>query len=355
MSTRRTAGTALACGAAAALGVLALLAAPAAAQMTLPPGFTSRVYVSGDGFDAASGRGGRGFPSSSTLAFDGSGTLFMARTGRRYTGGEVEDIWPIYRIPAGGAVLSPATERQYLHGPPLPNPQVAAIRGAHEVLVTTFDRDRRVGVLYRLVDGRAEMLAGGTPPPGGDPLLRQPEGAAVDASGRVYVADRAGGRVLRLDAGGRALEPLYFGVTRPRLLALDARGRLYVASDGGAEAPWVRGPGEIWRIAPDGTPGLLVRGPTPSGMALGPAGLLYVADRQAGKVLTVAEDGTVRDFIAFAGGDAPRALAFAPDTPATRRAGIAGALFVVTIARGAWPVNEVVQVSGPFAEAGPRP
>ena len=35
-------------------------------------------------------------------------------------------------------------------------------------------------------------------------------------------------------------------------------------------------------------------------------------------------------------------------TPETRRAGIAGDLLMVTVTRGAWPVNEVVRVSGPF-------
>ncbi len=52
----------------------------------------------------------------------------------------------------------------------------------------------------------------------------------------------------------------------------------------------------------------------------------------------------------FTDGDAPRSLVFAPTTPATRQAGFAGDLFVVVIRRGAWPVNEVLRVSGPFDE-----
>jgi hypothetical protein len=54
------------------------------------------------------------------------------------------------------------------------------------------------------------------------------------------------------------------------------------------------------------------------------------------------------EFARFAEGDAPRTLAFVPVTTETRRAGIAGDLLVVTVNRGAWPVNEVVRVSGPF-------
>jgi hypothetical protein len=55
-------------------------------------------------------------------------------------------------------------------------------------------------------------------------------------------------------------------------------------------------------------------------------------------------------FVSYTQGDAPRGLAFAPDTPATRRAGVAGDLFVATINQGAWTVNEVVRISGPFDE-----
>ena len=43
----------------------------------------------------------------------------------RYIGGEVYDRWPLYRIPVGGARLTPDTEARYFYGPPLPNPQAA--------------------------------------------------------------------------------------------------------------------------------------------------------------------------------------------------------------------------------------
>jgi hypothetical protein len=46
----------------------------------------------------------------------------------------------------------------------------------------------------------------------------------------------------------------------------------------------------------------------------------------------------------------PRGLAFAPDTPETRRAGIAGDLFVVSFVLRTWYLNEVVRITGPFAE-----
>ena len=142
---------------------LLLIPLPVAAEMRLPAGFTAQVYVTGEGFDADTSRGIRGIPATSTLAFDQSGFLYLARTGRRYVGGETYDLWPVFRIPAGGARLTPDGESRYFYGPPLPNPQVGAMRRGHELFVTTFDRERKVGAVYRMVDGRAELFAGGTP------------------------------------------------------------------------------------------------------------------------------------------------------------------------------------------------
>lgn len=80
-----------------------------------------------------------------------------------------------------------------------------------------------------------------------------------------------------------------------------------------------------------------------------------MANRQAGHIFAVSPDGQRTEVARFTDGDAPRALCFAPNTPATRRAGIAGDLFVITVRRGAWPLNEVVRISGPFDQLVGRP
>ena len=326
-------------------------ATPARAELSLPPGFSAQVYVSGEGFGASGAAGGgRGIPSTSTLVFDDTGTLYLGRTGRRYTGGEVEDVWPIYRIPPRGARLTPATEASYFYGPPLPNAQVAAVRGGRELFVTTYDRERKVGVLYRVLDGRAELVAGGTPERGTPPVLTQPEGAAVDSAGNLYVADRARGAVLKLDPVGRILDSGWLGVKRPRLVAAGVGEQIWVGSDGDAEAPWQRATGEIWRAAPGSAPALALRGFVAAALAVSPTGHLFVADRHAGKIFFLDAEGKLVAFAGFTDGDLPRSLGFAPVTPATRRAGIAGDLFVVTINRGAWQVNEVLHISGPLDE-----
>jgi DNA-binding beta-propeller fold protein YncE len=331
-----------------ALAVLALVASPALAEVRLPPGFAKEVYVTGQGF--ATGRGSRGIPATSTLVFDRSGSLFLARTGARYQNAQTDELAPVYRVPPGGGRLTPETESRYFYGPPLRNAQATAVRAGLELFVTTFDRDRRLGVVYRVVDGRAELYAGGTPPREAPPLLRQPEGVAVDSAGRLYVADREAGRVLRLDPAGRVLDPRYVLAQRPRVLAIDATDTLWVGADGNAEAPWQQGPGEIWRVPRDRPPALVLRGPVPAAIAVSPGGHLFVADRQGGELFALTPEGQRVPFLAYTQGDAPRGLAFAPDTPETRRAGIAGDLFVATINLGAWTVNEVVRISGPFDE-----
>ena len=333
------------------VAALLLLPALAAAEIQLPPGFRAQVYVTGEGFDSSQGRGARGIPAVSTLAFDPAGVLYLGRTGRRYfAGGEVEEIWRIYRVPAGGASLSPKTEARYFHGPPLLNPMIGAIRGERELFVTTYDRDRKIGVLYRMVDGRAELFAGGTPDGGAAPLFRQPEGVTVDAGGGFYVADRGQGAVVRLDAAGRVLAARYVEVTRPRVLLADGAGGLWIGADGNAEAPWQQADGEIWHVSAEGVPRLVLRGPVPQAIGLTPGGHLVVADRHAARVFIVMPDGARVDVLRFTDSDAPRSLAVAPVTPQTERAGIAGDLFVVAIKGGAWPVNEVLRISGPLDE-----
>ena len=338
-------------GGALALLLVLLVPLPAMAELQLPPGFTARVYVTGEGFDAGGRPGITGVPSASTLAFDAGGVLFLARTGRRYGGGEEYDLTRVYRVPPGGARLTPATEARYAYGPPLHNPQVAATHG-RDLFVSTFEHDRKVGVFYRIRDGRAELLAGGTPERGTTPVLTQPEGAAVDAAGNVYVADRERGVVVKLDPAGRVLDPSYLSVRRPRGLAIDATNTLWVASDGDADAPWQRGQGEIRKVTGKDAVAVVLRGLVAAGIALSPDGHVFLADRHGGKILFVSREGTTGEFATFTGGDAPRGLAFAPSTPETQTAGIAGELFVVTIRRAAWSVNEVLRISGPFDDLG---
>src|SRR5207245_7055666 len=188
--------------------------------------------------------------------------------------------------------------------------------------------------------------AGGTPAAGEPPLFKQPEGVALDAAGNIYVADRQRGAIVKLDPGGRVLDGRWLTLSRPRLVA--ARGeRLWIAADGDTEAPWLSGTGEIWSVGAEGRR-LALRGPIVVGMDVSPGGHLFAADRQGARILAVGGDGTSIDIVTFSDGDAPRALGWAPNTEATRRAGVAGHLFVVVTRRGAWSLIQIVRISGPF-------
>src|SRR5438093_882636 len=111
----------------------------------------------------------------------------------------------------------------------------------------------------------------------------------------------------------------------------------------------LRGAGEIWVIRGQERR-VALRGPIVVGMDVSPGGHLFAADRQGGRVLAVGADGASVEVVTFTDGDAPRTLAWAPVTEATRRGGMAGDLFVVVTRRGTWSLNEVVRVSGPFDE-----
>src|SRR4029453_12355173 len=222
---------------------------------------------------------------------------------------------PIYRLPPGGGRVTPQSEPRFFHGPPLNNAQVSADIGGRQVFVTTFDRDRRVGVVYRLIDGQMRVLAGGAPETGESPALVQPEGVAVNRAGQVFVADRERGVVVRLDAEGRVLDESFARVVRPRAIAIDEADHLWIGADSGAEAPWQPGPGQIWRVSPEGQARLVLEGPVAQGLAPGPGGVMFVAARQGAYIFALTPEGEQIILARFTHGDAPRALTIAPAPP----------------------------------------
>ena len=134
------------------------------------------------------------------------------------------------------------------------------------------------------------------------------------------------------------------------MMALDEAGNLWVGGDGTAETPFGAGNGEIQRITPDGRTESVLNGPLPAGFSQSPGGALFVVQRRTGQLFVVTPDGRRLDFATTRNGSFLRTLAFVPVTPETRRAGIAGDLFVVLVSRSLWLLNEVVRISGPFDE-----
>jgi sugar lactone lactonase YvrE len=318
-------------------------------SIELPPGFTITTYVTGTGFgpdlDA------RGIPAVVAAAFDLRGNLYFARTANR-----LREIYgraeaSIYRIPVRGATVTRETEARFLFGPPLPDPHEVAVNEEGDVFVSASDRARGFGSVYRISpSGRADLFAGGAPVPGTPPLLVDPQGIAFDEAGNIHVIDEQLGAVVKLDPGGRVLDPRFLtNLGRGRTLTFDRRGQLWIGSDGPHDTPHVDGSGIIYRASPPAwTLQRVHSGPLPSGMSFSPGGNLFVAQRRSGKVFVLTPQGRRIEFASFSAGGAVRTLAFPPRTEATRNAGIADSLFVMVFPELDYPVREMIRISGPF-------
>ena len=99
-------------------------------------------------------------------------------------------------------------------------------------------------------------------------------GIVVDADGRVWVTDHAGGRVLRLDGAGPA-RVVASGLQGPIGIALDDDGRVLVAEEGA---------GRIVQVSPRGTLAAVATGlERPRWLAVAPDGTIYVSARRSTK------------------------------------------------------------------------
>ncbi|TMD12201.1 MAG: hypothetical protein E6J00_12665 [Chloroflexi bacterium] len=175
--------------------------------------------------------------------------------------------------------------------------------------------------------------------PAATATLNSPYGVAWDAlSGTVYVADTLNNRIRAiapdgtistLIGPGAARTALQIGLSQPRGLAVDASGRLWIADTGNnlirrynpgpffdAAHGYSQAGGFVERVAGDGNAGYLDGVPAaqarlrqPTGMALDGQGNLYIADTgnnvireiKGGNITTVAGNGTA----AYGGEDGP--------------------------------------------------
>jgi DNA-binding beta-propeller fold protein YncE len=122
-----------------------------------------------------------------------------------------------------------------------------------------------------------------------------PIGLALDGQGNLYIAERDGDRVRRLSLSTGAVTtviPASAGLQQPHELAYDPRGVLYVADTGNhvvrrieiADGAMTIVAGQSGRseVAPGALPASLN---SPSGLAVGSDGLLYVATGRENAIL----------------------------------------------------------------------
>nr|WSY54153.1 serine/threonine protein kinase [Streptomyces sp. NBC_00886] len=250
----------------------------------------------GDGADAVRAR--LGFPSA--LAVDADGGVFVAD----------EMNHRIRRIDPSGVidtVVGDGSRGGDGDGGPggrarLDSPCALAVDDAGSLYVgeAGAPRVRRVGGdgIISTVVAVSEGAADSDTADAGEAFL--PAGLAVDASGRLYIADPVGRRVLLLDADGAlrvlagpqegSADGMAVDWSAPCAVAVDAQGVVYVADMNGHR---------VWRLAdgaarvvagPDPTAGEAAQGGDtadtvvgaslayPCGLAVDPAGRLLVAD-----------------------------------------------------------------------------
>ncbi len=141
------------------------------------------------------------------------------------------------------------------------------------------------GVLTRVAGSSARGGYSGDGGPATSAQLNNPQGVAADASGNVYIADTGNAAVRKVAANG-TITTLPGSVGAPYGIAVDAGGNLYVANprenairklaaDGGIAI--VAGGADFGYLG-DGGPAISAQLNSPYGVAVDPAGNLYIAD-----------------------------------------------------------------------------
>jgi len=247
-----------------------------------PEGEVARFAGSERGYLDGSGTAAR-FDTPSGVAIDATGTLYVADTGNNAIRRIAPDGTVSTLAGGGGAGYRDGAGREALFNGPVG----VAVDAAGRVIVADTYNDR---VRAIAPDGSVTTLAGsGTP--GAldgaalDAQLDTPCGVAVDAHGNVFVADTGNGAVRTISPSGivSSVGPLPpYGFFRPTGIAVGADGLLYVTDDHGRIIEMT--PGIDARIVAGSRPGFAdgagsdARFRSPSGVAVAASGRLIVAD-----------------------------------------------------------------------------
>jgi len=276
---------------------------------------TGSAGFSGDGFPAVSAQ----FNAPSGIAIDHAGNLYIADT-QNHRLRKISANGIISTIAGSGApgILLGSNRSATMSQLDLPVAVLPDDQG--NVYIADFP-STGYGLLRKVdVQGRIFTVAGaGSPGDGGSAIAAQfasPEAVAAGNAGNVYVSDRVARRIRRIDAGGMITtvagdgEEGYLGdggpaiaapLNSPQGIAVDPAGNLYIADRDNQRVRKVGADGVIQTVAGTGSAGFAGDGgqataaqlSAPTAVALDSAGNLYIADTGNQRVRKVSTSGTI--------------------------------------------------------------
>ena len=253
-----------------------------------PDGTLATLAGGAEGFQDGQGSGAR-FNTPSGLALDATGNLYVADTGNHAIRKVSPDgvVTTLAGTGAPGFRDGPGKQAQF------DGPMGVAIDAAGRVIVADAYNDRIRAIAP---DGSVTTLAGGTAPgdldgPGAAARLDTPCAVLVEASGRIVVADTRNDALRAIDAAGNVSTlaraapdgPLKWPLHRPVSLAQGKDGQVMVGTLSGI----------VTQVDADGTPHVLFGAEEhgfvrPTGLAMGHGARLLVADAASSRLHVLA-------------------------------------------------------------------
>lgn len=168
--------------------------------------------------------------------------------------------------------------------------------GERSALLTATDSSSNTGTAIASTVGQGALV---TLDQGNTPTaytgFTSPAGISVNATGDLFVADAGANKVDEIAAG--TMTAIGSGFNSPSGTALDANGDLYIADTGNNQIVEITSPGSPTAVQSTAVASTLSIGGTtlngPTGLAMGPDGVLYIADTGNNRVVTYSPENNL--------------------------------------------------------------